>query len=93
MTETTSVYKVGDRPQPSIQQRGDQLDIQIEQVARLTEVLTTGLNDFNDRLNRMAEATEQQASVAERQALTIERSSLESERVALMLERVLPENE
>jgi|ERR671933_86934 methyl-accepting chemotaxis protein len=87
MTETTSVYNVGDRPQPSIQQRGDQLDIQIEQVARLTEVLTTGLNDFNDRLNRMAEATEQQASVAERQALTIERSSLVIERLALMLEQ------
>lgn len=86
MTETTSVYNVGDRPdrlQSSIQHS----DILIERATRLTEVLATRLNDFNDRLERMAEATEQQASVAERQALTIERSSLVIERLALMLEQ------
>ncbi len=71
MTETPGIYNVGDRPQPCIQQRGDQLDIQLEQVARLTEVLTTGLNDFNDRLERMAKATERPATVAEHQALTL----------------------
>jgi methyl-accepting chemotaxis protein len=89
MTETQGNYNVGahpDRLQLSIQHP----DSLIEQVTRLTEVLTTGLNDFNDRLEYMAEATEQQATVGERQALTIERQSLALERLALMLERVLP---
>lgn len=90
MTETPSIYNVGDRPQPSRQQLDGKLYILIEQVGRLTEVLTTGLNDFNNKLDRMAEATERQATVAERQALTIERQSLAIERLALMLERVLP---
>lgn len=95
MTETPGRYDVGNpsnQSQPSIQELDSKIDILIEQVARLTEVLTTGLNDFNDRLNRMAEATERQVFVVFRQVLTIERPSLMSERVALMLERVFPES-
>lgn len=91
MTETLLSYDVGDRleqpPQPSIQSLDSKLDILIEQVGRLTEVLTTGLTDFNARLDRIAETTERQATVAERQSLTIERQSLAIERLALILER------
>ena len=88
MTETD------DRPdlptsQSSIQQLDTKLDILIEQVAKLTSVLTVGLSDLDAKLDRITEATERQAAVAERQALTIERQSLAIERLALMLERVL----
>ncbi len=85
MTEIPGVYNVGgDRPervpQPSIQQLDTKLELLIEQVGKLTEVLTIGLGDFNARLDRIAE-------VAERQALTIERQSLAIERLVLILEK------
>jgi methyl-accepting chemotaxis protein len=84
VSETPGVYNVGgDRPersQTSIQKLDTKLDLLIEQLGRLTEVLTTGLADFNARLDRIAD-------VAERQALTIERQSVAIERLVLILEK------
>jgi hypothetical protein len=80
MTETGRTYGTGERP--TLADLNTKLDILVEQVARLTEVLTVGLSDLKNFVER-------QALMAERQTLTIERRSLAIGRLALMLEKRL----
>ncbi len=85
MSETPPRYDVeSDRPeqppQLSIQSLDTKLDLLIEQVGRLTEVLTTGLSDIKALVERQAQTTEAQSQsitalvqLANRQAAAIER--------------------
>ena len=85
MSETPGLYDVGGNrpeppPQPSIQALDSKIDLLIEQVGRLTEVLTTGLGDIKALVERQAQTAEAQAEsitalvqLANRQASAIER--------------------
>lgn len=85
MTETLETSNLGE--EPTLREINSKIDLLTEQIARLTEVLTVGLADFNARLDRTNTTIERITAVSERQALTIERQSLAIERLALILER------